>query len=482
MVSALLAIISGATLSCAFAPIDQWWLAPIAIAIFLYSVTKTRRSYLVAFIFGLTFNLLTLSWSGRYVGVMPWAILSILESLFFIPLGFISWKRERFSRIFLLPPVYLLMELMRTHYPFGGFGWNRIAFSQADAPYADVVRFISTSGLTLLTLYFGIAVYLLFSKPHSWALVSIIILITLCISIPNSALIGKPFDVLAIQGNVPRPGLNFNARATEVFNLHVQQTLRSVSHQTQLPDVIVWPENAVDVDPYSNPSVGLTITKIVDEFRTPLIFGAVLHHTGVLQNASILWNPDQGSGSIYIKRHLTPFGEYMPLRTLAEIVSPYAKDVADFTPSNEIVTHRVNEAVIGPVICFELIDDGAVRTMSAASNFLLVQTNSATFADTAESEQQLDITRIRAMENDRYAVSISTTGVSAFVTSSGHVYKKSSVDIAQSLQGTVQLAPVDSQTPSNRVGGYFPLINLGTSLGLYGLSRRRKEILTSADK
>jgi apolipoprotein N-acyltransferase len=125
--------------------------------------------------------------------------------------------------------------------------------------------------------------------------------------------------------------------------------------------------------------------------------------------------------SVYIKRGLTPFGEYMPLRKLAEIVSPMAKTVNDFAPGGGLVAHKVTGFDLGPVICYEIIKDGLVRQMAEKSDALIVQTNSATFAYTAESAQQLAITRIRAVEHSREILSVSTVGITAFIDNNGRV-------------------------------------------------------------
>ena len=111
----------------------------------------------------------------------------------------------------------------------------------------------------------------------------------------------------------------------------------------------------------------------------------------------------------------------MPLRSLAELISPMAKTVTDFVPGDDLVTHRISGFNLGPVICYEIIKDNLVRDMARNSQALIVQTNSATFANTSESAQQLAITRIRAVEHSREILSVSTVGISAFIDNNGRV-------------------------------------------------------------
>jgi apolipoprotein N-acyltransferase len=111
----------------------------------------------------------------------------------------------------------------------------------------------------------------------------------------------------------------------------------------------------------------------------------------------------------------------MPLRRIAEFVNPLARSVVDFVPGEKLVTHQVSGFKLGPIICYEIIIDSLVREMANNSSALIVQTNSATFANTAESAQQLAITRIRAVEHSRAIMSVSTVGISAFIDNNGRV-------------------------------------------------------------
>lgn len=457
MISFGLSLLSGFLLSLSFAPTSIWFLAPIALAVLFYSISKTRHPYVSAAAFGFIFNFLTLYWSGRYVGFLPWLLLAILQSLFFLPLGLLSYKRKKNFRLWAFPPLFLALEEARSHIPFGGFGWNRIAYSQVDAPYSVIVRLGGVGALTLLTLYISVLFYQILSRKLTFQILPIIAVVLIASLWPVTSQSKSTISVLAIQGNVPEVGLDFNSRAKEVFYNHARETEEVLRKLERKPDVVVWPENAVDVDPFINSDIADELTRIVDTYKTPLVVGAVLTSRGKLENASILW--DRGPVSIYIKRHLTPFGEYIPLRNIAEFISPYAKDVTDFSPGNSLVIHNIEDAKLGPVICYELIDDESVRSMAQNSDLLIVQTNSATFAGTAESRQQLAITRLRAIEFDRSAVSISTTGVSAIIDNSGKVASEVSEGKAGYLFGEVALNR--SQTPAGRLGDGLVWANLG---------------------
>jgi len=203
-----------------------------------------------------------------------------------------------------------------------------------------------------------------------------------------------------------------------------------------------------------------------------VIVGAVLKGIEGPENASVMWNSDGLVSSKYVKRSLTPFGEYIPLRKLASAISPFADGVVDFVSGNEIVLHQVGRAAIAPIICYEIIDDSAVHSISKNSNLLIVQTNNATFADSGQSAQQLNITRIRAVENSRWVVSISTTGVSAIIDNSGAIKQITKQNSASFLSGDVQLTSGTSL--AYKIGRWSAFLCILFSIAIY-LGKRRRD-------
>ena len=217
-------------------------------------------------------------------------------------------------------------------------------------------------------------------------------------------------------------------------------------------DFILWPENAVDVDPFRDPEIFETL----NTFTTPLIVGAIVNRDKEVLNTSILWTNE--AQNVYVKQHLTPFGEYIPLRSIASKISPLVDDVRDFSAGNESTIFTIGAAKIAPIICYELLDDQILQDGAKSSNLLAVQTNSATFGDSAESAQQLQITRIRAIEHSRNILSVSTTGYSAVIDYNGEVIQKSSMGMADHLYAEVDL--ISSRSPRDRYGDWALVITL----------------------
>ena len=420
----------------------MWWLAPIALALAMYALDGSEHKYLSVLFFALTFNLVLLHWTSIYVGSLPWIILATGLTLFYLPL--VAVKRLGIS---FFPLIFIILEEIRNHFPFQGFGWARIAYSQADAPYARLAAHGGAVALSAITVLIGLSIYHASQKN-----IKILILLPIAlVLIPMNVEMTGTTKALLVQGNVPELGLDFNSRAKDVFNNHVKETNDALKSNKKV-DFILWPENAVDVDPFRDPEIFETL----NTFTRPLIVGAIVNRDKEILNTSILWTKEKQN--VYIKQHLTPFGEYIPLRSLAAKISPLVEDVRDFSPGNESVIFNIAGAKIAPIICFELLDDQILHDAAKSSNILAVQTNSATFGDSAESAQQLQITRIRAIEHSRNVLSVSTTGYSAVIDYNGQVLQKTQMGTAEHLYAQVGL--ISSTSPRDRIGDWALVITL----------------------
>ena len=442
-----------------FEPIGLWFLAPISYAIFLRTCQKGVHVYRSAFLFGFISSAITLWWAGKYVGLVPLAFLALLHGLFYLPLGLLA---RYTTNILWFIPTLLLIEQVRTYFPFGGFSWMRIAFSQADAPYASV---ISVGGALLLSAWVLVisAAFANFRKVFVFPLLLIVVLPLLLNNTHSSQ---ENISFMGIQGNTPSVGLTFNDRAEAVFNLHVTETKKLSAGAA---DVIIWPENAIDVDPYANSRVRGSIESLTATLKTPLITGAITRQGGQLENVSLMYNESGEVVSYYSKQYLTPFGEFIPLRPLARIVSPYVDDVVDFKVGDRTENHLINNFNLAPVICYELLSDSLVAGAARGSDALVVQTNSATFANTSESAQQLNITRLRAIENSREIASVSTIGISAHIGLNGEILSRTQENVSAQLAGDLQANT--KRTISNSLGGLAPVLVLLLSL-LFPISLR----------
>ena len=420
----------------------KWYLAPLALAAHMYALNRSNRKALSILSFAFTFNAFLLHWTSIYVGSTPWIILVLGLSFLYLPL--ILVKRWGIASY---PLLFVIGEEIRNRFPFGGFGWGRIAYSQADAPYSNIAYYGGSIAISAITTALALFIMTLSQKNFKPVLLIPLFLLLMPINVVSQ----NQTDVLMVQGNVPQYGLDFNSRATEVFYNHVKETDEALAEKRNV-DFILWPENAVDVDPFKNE----TVTSELNKYETPLIIGAIVDNNAKTLNTSILWN--KNGKEMYAKQHLTPFGEYIPLRSIAKKISPLVDQVDDFSPGNRSKIFTIGKAKVAPVICYELIDDSILEKAAKSSNILAVQTNSATFGRSAESAQQLSITRIRAIEHSRNIASVSTSGYSAIINYKGEILQKTSMGTAEHIYGSIGL--IDSTSVRDRLGDWAMIFTL----------------------
>ena len=293
--------------SAAFEQIGIWYLAIIGFAIYLRKLKDLNRPLWNSFLFGFVLNAIVLHWSGKYVGALPWILLALLQAIFYIPIG---WVYKRTNNVLWSALALLSMEELRARFPFGGFAWTRIAFSQVDSPALPIVAIGGVLSLSIFTIIAS----LLLTRITLRSCVLLLIVFLSTQILPSNPQGSGSLNLLAIQGNTPEVGLEFNSRAKAVFNLHRDATKEFAKGSY---DAIIWPENAIDIDPKSNPDVAADIRTLTSSLDVPLIAGVVQKANGKPQNASIMYGLDGSEVSVYVKRGLTPFGEYMPLRKLA---------------------------------------------------------------------------------------------------------------------------------------------------------------------
>jgi apolipoprotein N-acyltransferase len=514
-----LAVASGLALWLAFPSHNLWIMAPLGVGLLALATcgASAWQGALLGLVAGLACFLPLLNWSGVYVGALPWIALAALESVYIALLGMACALLQRApspSAVAKVRPIvvalaWVAQEALRDNTPFGGFPWGRLAFSQADSPLARLAALggapAVTFGVALMggLLASGVA-WLISSRrasgqsgipgngPARSVIVAIlnlasaiaVMLLPFLVPTPTSGPTGR---FMAVQGNVPRPGLGFNAERRAVLSDHArvtQQAAAAVKAGTRpKPDLVVWPENASDIDPLRNPDAANVINGAVAAMHTPLVLGAVLDEPApMVSNASLLYLPGRGLTARYVKRHPVPFAEYIPYRSFFRIFSDKVDLVySDFTAGRTVGVFRVpahegTKISAGPIICFEVAYDGLVRdTVDHGANILLVQTNNATFGYTDESVQQLAISRIRAIEHGRSIVHISTVGVSAMITPDGTAHQRSALFTPAVL--AVDLPLRTERTVADRVGPWpenLASAGLATMLVLLALGRLRR--------
>jgi apolipoprotein N-acyltransferase len=221
--------------------------------------------------------------------------------------------------------------------------------------------------------------------------------------------------IALVQGGVKNLGLDFNATPREVLKSHLDVTTQKLS--ANQVDLIIWPENSVDVDLFKFADIRDSIIELSKNLNTPILVGGITHSNDDLRNISVLFNPQVAN--VYTKRYLTPFGEYIPMRSFVENFTELTQEVEDFKAGKQRNSVLIDGVPAQVFICYELLNDSFKNEVN--TDFLVVQTNNATFGDTAQLDQELQIAKVRAIETGREVAYVSTTGITSFIASDGAV-------------------------------------------------------------
>ena len=496
----LISVAGGLALFASFPPVDAWPLAVLGPGLLVLALAgrSLRGSFGCGLAFGLSLFVPLLSWLINEAWY-AWAMLAGAEAVIFAVLAI---GQRLLLRLPYWPVAvagwWVLVEGVRDRWPYA-FPWGRLAMSQSVAPD---VRWVAVGGAPLLSFLIALAGAMLARAALAWlasggrgrspvpATVAAVVTGGLVLAgglLPADPTGGAPTaQVAAIQGNVPRArNLPQQLSATQVTQNHVAATLKLAAEvkagQRPAPDLVIWPENATDLDPFQNPSVYAQLSTAVAAIGKPILVGEVLNDPR--RNVGQLWVPGRGPTTAYVKRQLVPFGEYIPFRGIISSFSslPSLQPI-DFTAGRKPVVFAVGKIRLGDVICYEVAFDHLVRSeVTAGANLLAVQSNDADFeidGQLGETQQQTAMARIRAVESDRAVVYASTTGESTIIAPDGSLIAHSGVWQQAILDARVPL--VSYRTLASRVGAWpeyviIMLTVLALAWAIVRVTRQRRQ-------
>ncbi len=443
-----LAVVGGVVLAGAFPQLGWWPLAFLGTPLILYALVGRRlwSSLLVGLLAGFAFWGTHIFWLTVYLGAVPWLALAGLESVFFAigaaaialvwRFGDIaaagrgsSWVRSGVVPL-VIAGVWTLREFVTTTWPYGGFSWGRLAFSQSESPFSELVGWVGVSGLSFLIAWVAALVVqaartpsaprrIILSVAPVAVLLAMIAVPAFPVTIDSTARIG------AVQGDADA-GLFSAYERGEILQDHLVASEPLLGEDL---DLLIWPENASDLDPLEFTQAATALDQVSSGVEAPLITGTITTEGDDVFNSVLLWRSGRGSVDQYDKIHPVPFAEYIPDR---DFWFPLAPDLLSLIPRDYTIGTRDNVFDIdgsdlraGIAICFDIVDDSLVRKMIAdGANIIVAPTNNADFGPSDESVQQLAIARLRAIETGRSVVNASTVGTSAIIAPDGRTLER----------------------------------------------------------
>ncbi len=457
---------AGLLLDTAF-PDKGWWFTAfpaIALALIAMQGRRLGSAILVGLVFGAAFYWPHIEWASEFLGVLPWSALAAVMTLWsgaaaaLIALAY-RWIPRVWDtpagRLLLLPAVvaglWTARESIASVWPYGGFSWGRVGFSQSDGPLSPLFAWLGVSGVSfamvfIVALAVAAAREAIRHPQRSVALgalvtVAALVLVTvppwtsLAGTAPSSA---PTLRVGAVQG-ATKAGY-FDPPDAFGDNLIAQVAATEPLYDADV-DVVLWPEGASDADPLRYGWAAALWDEVAERAGAPLVGGTIttrqldkVDESGEpvpeYFNTVMLWEPGEGPREsrvrdYYDKKHPVPFGEYVPDRPFWRQFAPDLIDLIqrEYTPGTTDSVFDLGDGVIvGHAICFDIVDDQLLtEIVEQGGQIVFAETNNADFGRTDESVQQLAIARIRALETARTVVNISTVGTSAIILPDGRI-------------------------------------------------------------
>jgi apolipoprotein N-acyltransferase len=337
-----------------------------------------------------------------------------------------------------LPGAIALTELLRWSWPFGGVPLSSLAVGQVAGPLAPVLRIGGALLLVEVTVVVGVA--LAAALDRRWVAAGVGAAVALGIVLagvagPRGAQVGT-MRVALVQGGGPQGTRDSDTDERLVFERH----LRTSDDVDTRVDLVVWPEDVVDVDgPVAGTREGRELSELARRLDATLVVG-VVEDAGPdhFQNAAVAYDASGEIVDRYDKVHRVPFGEYVPLRSLVERFGG-----KDLTRRDAIVGDNAAEldtpaSRLSVAISWEIFFGDRVREgVDHGAEVVINPTNGSSFTGTLVQTQQVATSRMRAIENDRWVLQVAPTGFSAIVGPDGTVHQRSSVSDPTVLQQAV---------------------------------------------
>jgi len=467
----VLALIAGGFLVFAFAPFNLFPLAILSqMMLFgLWRGVSVGRAFWRGWLYGL----------GMFGGGVHWLYISlaqfggidtptamIINGLFvmgmaFYPaiLGAVILKTfpicNRVRVLLALPAGWVLLEWTRSWF-LTGFPWLLLGYSQIDAPlsglapiggvYAVSWAVSFTAGLILYGILRG-------KKGRiAWISLAFLWISSILLSYVNwTRPLDKPVSVALLQGNTSNETKFIDEFAPQIINDYL-----TLSNEHQNVDILIWPETAI-------PKYYHNVQPIIDEItqrsqtqHIDFIIGIPLKENHQYYNA--VWVVGE-SGGFYQKRHLVPFGEFIPFRGLVKaILGDIDIPMSDFNEGAlEQPQLQAKRNPLGISICYEDAFNWEIRRAMPTATLLVNLSNDGWFGDSIAPHQHLQIARMRALEMGRYLLRATNTGISAIINQKGQVVLKSPQFEVSVVKGQAQT--FDGGTPFS-LAGNIPLLVL----------------------
>jgi apolipoprotein N-acyltransferase len=498
---ALIGAVGGSFIAFSYPAFNFWPGVFIGYFLILLSFRQLGffKALFVGVISGFAFFAILLKWLTTYLGPVPWLAGSIIQALMFgaaVAVAAVVWKflatlnlgrAQPFVIAFVLGAIFTGREYAAGVFPYGGMPWARGGLALVDTWLAKWVYFVDVAGLTWLIVFVTALLAIRFVNPQPQGLglrkrfvgfmptgvaTAMFLVIPALVVLDASGTAGT-MKVAAIQGNA-NAGLFAANPPGSILDKHLKVSREVVaSGDAEDLDLMVWPENASDLDPNTMMEAGVKISEFVTEdLKAPLLFGTKTFRGADFYNEVDLWIPETGLADYYHKIRPVPFGEYVPDRPIFMALAPDLIGLIgwDMSPgTRDGIFELPNGSKVGSLICFEVAFDYLGHDLvKQGAEAIMIQTNSSDFGRSEQGVQQAAISRMRAIETGRTVVAVSTVGVSGIYAADGSVI----TELESFKPGAMveEIALRKEITPAVMFGGYVEPIAFGIGIVLFPIA------------
>lgn len=457
--ASVLLFIFGAILSLAFAPFGYYPLALFSLAMLLYvwiNTQKVNQNSYYGFLYGLGFFSFSVYWlyisihnygnANSILAIIITAIFIFYLAIFFALFGFVFTKffpKNNLLKVLLIFPAgWTLTELLRG-WLFTGFPWMFLGYSQIDSPLRGYAPLFGVYGISFLTAYSAAVLIAIFRTKKLLQRI-IIIIFSLLIWLGGAILAKidwtkpdtKEMSVSLVQANIPQEVKWQILERKDILQNYFNLT------KNNLTELVVWPEAAIPAFPYQVKNFLNKIDNLTKNNHSTVITGILIDKTK--NTKDIYYNAMMSFGAFhntYLKRHLVPFGEYVPFESIfGNFMKYFAIPMSDLIAGDsKQADFIVNDFVIAPFVCYEIAYPYLVLNYLPKAGLLITISDDSWFGKSIALAQHLEIARMRSLETGRYQLVVANTGLTAIVNSFGEIVAKAPAFSSYVLKGKIQI-------------------------------------------
>jgi apolipoprotein N-acyltransferase len=489
------AVLSGLLLAAAFPPFDLGPLALVALVPLLWAWRGAGpfAAALYGGAAGIAFFGVLVEWS-RYFGavaILPFVV--FLSTWWVLAGAVVGWLGRRgVTGAPIVAAVWVLVEAGRGRVPFGGFPWGDVGYAFHDMSPARAVA--GWGGIALVSWMAVTVNGLLLDAALAWrggrllpvarylggVVVVLVVAGVAAATLPDLTPTGR-LRVAMVQGN----DRNRDPTPEEVRERYIVRNHLRLAGEIKDPvDLIVLPESSLDADPRQDRFLDLALSALAADHDADVLAGGNtpaphgrLYNT-VFHYVPASADPKEPTGTgrtaeVYSKRHLVPFGEYVPWRAALSFIEELQQVPTDYEPGPGPTVFAVGEHRLGALVCFESAFPGLARDYARrGADALVLLTNNRSYRRSANSAQHLAMGQFRAAETGRPLLQAAISGITAVVDHTGQVRAETGLFEPSVLLGDV--ATYQGRTPYTKAGEWALVVSVVLLVVALALARRRR--------